>query len=487
MRNLLSRLRPPLANRVTGLSARVCQTFRGIIKPTTSQQVNKLHNSGPSDGQASLAREIMCRTYWASFMVECMLSSGKNLPANHHHFDLSIPLPSSEDDFEFGSVDTAAPQYLDHDNSTDSECIEATDQLGLENIQRIFIGGFETWARLSSWIVGGGRRTPHPSSACVPWAIHSHWTRLSTSLRRWEANISPRLLYSTNPSSLKVFLSRGHGETFATINLLYFLNVAFLHREYIPFFGHRVKKPCGPVDPPLIDEIAPDGWWENGSREMFQAAESTVRLMQSLEEKDSTIETPFTCFCVYIAGAMLCYLDAWPHMAPEVKNAKQSFGWTLKFLESATLRWPICRGWRKTMLGLDAISRHINSGAGSYSHFGRDEFVDMEDRLHRFTDTEAPEPDTIVASFRESRQHNRVNDSSTILQSSIASSVEQGSSNTTPPIRHPEPQAHASASRDPLPDPLAWYNDTISEFTASQDFLASILGTEPMENFLLQM
>lgn len=421
-----------------------------------------------------------------------MLSSGKNLPSNYRNFDLTVPLPEREDDFEFGSTLPRNPCYLENDHvatNLPDTLGGADDHLGLENAQRILVCGFHIWAQVSSWICGGGRRTQTPSSACAPWRQESHWNGIYRSLRHWRSRLSPRLLYSPDDSNLRAHVSRGNGETFAIINLLYDINVVFLHRDYIPFLAHRVRRPTGPVDPPLILDTPPDGWWEHGARDMFQAAKRTVQLMQGLDENGIGIDSPFTCFCIYIAGTVLSYLEAWPHMAPEVTDAPQYTPWTLTFLEVHAQRWPICDGWKKTLMSLGSLYRHINAGGQMYSQFGRDDFIQVEDRLHRFAAAKPPRNNEIV----EPLQGSPASLSNTTIPQSRTMDISQEEPHTN---ISEEPNGLTSTYQDhgafestqgAWEHDLQWYYDSQSDLTASQDIMTSILGTQHLEGWLLDI
>lgn len=56
------------------------------------------------------------------------------------------------------------------------------------------------------------------------------------------------------------------------------------HGEYMPLIPHSTSRPRGPVDPPLLLEEPPAGWWERSAQQwLLEAASNIVQLMQTLD------------------------------------------------------------------------------------------------------------------------------------------------------------------------------------------------------------
>jgi len=91
-------------------------------------------------------------------------------------------------------------------------------------------------------------------------------------------------------------------------------SVLFLHREYIPFLPAAESEPRGPVDSPLLETVAPPGWWQKGSQELFEAVESITNILKELEDSDAALITPFAGFCAFSAAIMNLYVSKFPRM-----------------------------------------------------------------------------------------------------------------------------------------------------------------------------
>ena len=77
-------------------------------------------------------------------------------------------------------------------------------------------------------------------------------------------------------------------------------SILFLGREYIPFLPTPDSVPKGPVDPPLLEAMAPEGWWAERADQLFNAAGQITSLIEELEALGSPLVTPFTGFGVFL-------------------------------------------------------------------------------------------------------------------------------------------------------------------------------------------
>ena len=343
--------------------------------------------------------ETTCRTVWASFIVDCM-SSGKHGPSPYHVVSPKARLPFDEDSFAFSTEPTSPAKFLtrplDYFTSDISSIQEHDALLNLEHYQTIVIKGLDIWSTLSQWICAGGRRIEARESSDAPWLTHTTWNRLSRALEHWSGEVHPNLWFNESNKNMQVYLSRGQGRQFAMVNFLLSINRIFLHREYIPFLPHRTRQPCGPIDPPLLSANAPENWWIEGSEKLFNAAATIVKVLQGLESQSVTYKTPFTCFCLFSAAAALAYAEAFPHMAPAIPEISDKLKWASTWLEESAGIWPICQGWHRILTGLVNLYDKVRRHADSLPTIGRDNFVELEETLHRFAEVEtSPESQVI--------------------------------------------------------------------------------------------
>lgn len=123
-------------------------------------------------------------------------------------------------------------------------------------------------------------------------------------------------------------------------------SVLFLNREYIPFLPTVESEPKGPVDPPLLEGVAPEGWWENRAHDIFQAAAHITEILQELSNLDSDLLTPFAGFCAFSAGTMNLYIAKFPSMnlGRSVSAASMAES-NIKFLNQLKELWKMGTGW----------------------------------------------------------------------------------------------------------------------------------------------
>ncbi|KAI9736176.1 MAG: hypothetical protein M1834_001061 [Cirrosporium novae-zelandiae] len=371
-----------------GMATRMSQTIEAGLKDMesrTSEEPRTPHST-------PIIRESIRRTIWACFVMDCMLGCGKHRPQSFRSSELDFPLPISNEDFEFESQAAAiAPSYLvrfDHGDRDNTPMPPRNLTMGSEQSLAIIIQGVDIWSSLSSWICSGGRKIKSSGPSYPPWNENSCWYQVNKALQFWRVRLSPRLIYSPKNNNLVVHVSRNHGEVFVIINLLYYINLVFLHREYIPFFPHRVYHPCGPIDAPLLSEEAPPGWWNESAKTLFEAAANIVDLLQGLHQNDILFQTPFTSFCLYVAAGTLAYGHTWPHMAPGLLHAQEKYNWGFQWLQQASSLWPISKGWHETLAKLSILYERIQKDAVRYSGVGRDRFADLEDSLNRMAEVE---------------------------------------------------------------------------------------------------
>ncbi|KAJ5646849.1 Transcription factorfungi [Penicillium lividum] len=448
-----------------------CNGFRawmyiGIaIRMAQMLQAHLKDDAKPGKGQMSVVlRESIHRTIWACFVIDCMLGCGRHRPRSFEAEKIEIPLPMNEEDYIFGSDASVDPIYL----TSDSGSFQPAQKLGIEYCLSLTVQGFDIWSRLSRWICAGGRRSKLPTSSNLPWNETSFWNQTMRALENWRATLSPRLIYSSSGLNMQAHISRTQGESFAIINLLYYTMVIYLQREYIPFLPHRVSSPCGPINSPLLEEPAPPGWWEQGSRDLFNSASSIIQIIRGLQQHGIQLQTPFTSFCVFTAATTLSYASAWPHMAPGTEDARDMYVWGLEWLKESCKLWKIVVGWCDTMQNVDALYTCLKKESLRFPHIGREPFVELEDSIQRFAETEPgglPAANILLALSQTSQLEPREERQGVSSRPRQTDSHEQGN-------QHGSADSEAGlgiADQNP-------FEYTSRDFVASQDLIASMMG-----------
>ncbi|KAB8201779.1 hypothetical protein BDV34DRAFT_162317 [Aspergillus parasiticus] len=373
----------------TGMATRMAQGIY-LQEKTNTKNTSYLN---------STEQETIIRTSWACFVLDCILRCGRYGPQRAEIEVLDIPLPMSEVDFEFGPESTLPPYFLAHLGTDASISVMGSDRKinGPQRILSLIIEGFSIFSALSTWICRGGRRYPSPDSIEPPWKHTSFWSRSMTTVEAWRVTHSSRLVYSRSSGQIQAHILHNQVEGFALLNLLYYMSVFFLHREYTPFFPHRVSRPCGPIDPPLLEQAPPHDWWHHSAQKLFEAASIIIQLMQDLDKRGVQFQTPFTAFCMFSAASAVLYADTWPYMAPGLENAKEKYTWSLDWLRTASEKWKIAKSWYEILGELSGIFTRLKTDGHDFPHLGREEFQDLHDNLHRLAEPESTTVNALAA------------------------------------------------------------------------------------------
>ena len=338
--------------------------------------------------------EEACRTIWACFLLDSMIGCGKCQASNFSMSISGIPLPLNEDHFAFGYGSDSRPLFLTvwdlENNDYDSQSLSPQGKIGCDSGLTLIIQGFHIWQTISSWISSGGRKREISSSREPPWRSRSFWSRSMAALEDWRASHSPQVIYSSSNMNLDVHISRNEGERFAVINLLYYLSLIFLHREYIPLIPHSTSCPRGPIDPPLLLEEAPAGWWDRGAQALLAAASNIIHIMQELDSRRVYFQTPFTSFCVFSAMTTLAYAIAWPHMVPglDLQLSSNMYSWGSAWLRRSCKLWKVSNGWYRTTLTIYQVYMQVKVDPLQLANVRGDVFPELEENIQRLAGSE---------------------------------------------------------------------------------------------------
>lgn len=130
-------------------------------------------------------------------------------------------------------------------------------------------------------------------------------------------------------------------------------SILLLNREYIPFLPSPESEPQGPVDPPLLRAVAPEDWWEDRARDLFQAAVYITDMLRDLSDIDSSLLTPFTGFCVFSAATMNIYVASFPRMnLGRSQDAAALANINLQYLEKFKSSWKLGIRWVSLTMAL---------------------------------------------------------------------------------------------------------------------------------------
>lgn len=302
-----------------------------------------------------ILQETKRRTFWACFIMDRCLSSGKHRPRMVKVRDLDIQLPS-DDAFAFGervrtsklsdtqtrraesfdgpggqipSLRQSVPYGEDNmrNGSTDSKgwspVTKRMDSGVDHDIDRWEVGAQESllsrviriiriWGSIAKWACAGGRR----NEMYGPWQAESSFAKLRVKLAEFQENLPRKLQYSQRSTD-------GHSQNehslsaYMVMHVVYFLSLIVLHRAYLPFLPLRCNEPVGPLDEPSFPReqyAVPDGFWRDSTRELFRAARNMMDLVMACQERGVLVETPLVGFAIYNAAFIGLYATHFSHM-----------------------------------------------------------------------------------------------------------------------------------------------------------------------------
>ncbi|KAI1132008.1 hypothetical protein F5Y10DRAFT_284962 [Nemania abortiva] len=355
-----------------GIAARMAQVYRATKTEITERDPKASSNT-------PILSEVEIRTMWTYFAIDKLLSCGKQRPAMMKPEDIEVRMPQSEEDFVFGTEPRGLVSF--EDLMGDKSLRKETSGPGFHFC--ILIRGLDIWHKIHSWIVDGGRKQPRMTEPeNCPWNSTSQWAKLKEQLLHWREDQDSRLKYPGTKVATHVHFRQG--EVFAYINLLYYLCLIFLCREYIPLLPIAEREPRGPIDPPFYSEEAPTGWWRQNTDELFEAAAQVSYIMRDLNSLDIALHTPFTGLCVFTAALMNWYTVSFPHMhrLEERELRKQLGAENLADLEKIAKLWKLGEEWVQVIgAAQNLYDRVMSNAAPSISRCRRD-YPELENSVH---------------------------------------------------------------------------------------------------------
>lgn len=326
--------------------------------------------------QSEKEAEIQNRTFWACFIMDRLIFCGRSQPLALPLEKMSIHLPIGEQDFAFDQPNVSHMTYQELDKLISTSDFEGCDTI--DNFYSVLVRGFDIWAKILDFVISGGRRQPGMAmQENCPWIAGSPWKTIHDKLAVWRSHQSKRLQYPASDVITHVFL--GHGEPFAVINLLYYIrydifclidsdaselistcsSILFLNREYVPFLPTPASEPQGPVDPPLLEGLAPPNWWSDRARDLFSAAACITEILQKLDDLDCELITPFAGFCAFSAATMNLYIAAFPRMnLGRSPSGEGMANMNIQYLEKFKLSWKMGDRWVRESC-IDDLTKYI--------------------------------------------------------------------------------------------------------------------------------
>lgn len=121
-----------------------------------------------------------------------------------------------------------------------------------------------------------------------------------------------------------------------------------LYREYVPFVPAWEIELQGPVEPPLLAQEAPPGWWNEYTALLFDAATQITRLLADAKAANMNLQTPIVGYGVFSAASMHVYLAAFPWVDVRSStnlDAEDLLNQDLLYLRQFAQVWALGKAW----------------------------------------------------------------------------------------------------------------------------------------------
>ncbi|EAU33268.1 conserved hypothetical protein [Aspergillus terreus NIH2624] len=380
-----------------------------------------------------IAQETKRRTFWACFLLDRCLSSGKYRPRMIRIKELGIQLPS-DNAFAFGERvrtsrlgepvarrpqsfgaqgvqipsirqslggfgDDKLPNAAPSDPKSWSPISRRKDS-SEDEIDRWEVGAEEAvlsrviriiriWGSIAKWSCTGGRR----NEQLPPWHPDSRFSKLRMMLGEFQDGLSRNLQYSPRNTDTHI-MYKNTLAPYTVMHVVYFLSMIVLHRAYIPFLPMRCAEPVGPLDEPLFPAEktgVSEAFWRESARELFSAARQVMELVVTCQERGVLVESPLVGFAIYHAAFLGIYAAHFPHMDPDGVLSPKPTGdrnhqgqlqarKVIDILREMRARLKMARGWFRT---LNRVHSYFSKVKRDYRRQSRK--VDMVDGMDAHT------------------------------------------------------------------------------------------------------
>ncbi|CDK25310.1 unnamed protein product [Kuraishia capsulata CBS 1993] len=353
-------------------------------------QALEFHNATETTKNA-YEYEVLIRTFWSSFCVDRIISSGKNRSYTYLIKDVAhVPLPSPDADFMYMNPEDSHVAVISDITLANFSQIPLAER---NQILIYYIKIFQIWGDISKWLFNGGRRTEQKD----PWAEDSFVFQSFIALKEWK-----ELLPSSFQWSVHAFRVNQTVKThvlFATTHLVYNLCIIYLNREYIPFLPHSTPFPQGPYEPPLLNPPTDPEYWKIHASDLFAAAKNMALIASQLEALNDPVEgiqdVPFLSNCYFFCATVCLYACKFPWLNPENNPEEHEFfaNELMSYLQKRIGISPLSANWLTVLDQLKELYGFVTHDLerARRLNIGRDYFLKLEDSVQA-VNSDVPPP-----------------------------------------------------------------------------------------------
>ncbi|KAM0553983.1 hypothetical protein ACHAPJ_007058 [Fusarium lateritium] len=325
-----------------------------------------------SCGKKETLSELEKRTLWTCFKMDRLLSCGKRRQAMFPDEEMHFSLPTNDTQFLFGQQSTQSTTLDDNLRS-----------YGPDDHLVLLIQGLRIWSRIHTWIAEGGRRQPGMTEPeQCPFNETSYWHRMKQDLFKWRDSQDALMKYPG--TKVSVHAQRGQAERFGYINLVYYISLLFLCREFIPFSPVDEVKPRGPIEPPLLKARGPDSFWSQNIFELYDAATQISALLGDLEHVGCPLRTPFSGLCAFSSTLWSFYAAAFPNFMGfaevQTTEADAQAQRTMSCLVRIRQVWRLAEEWIDVLNTAKSIMTRVSRERCAKR--SRYDYPEFEDSIH---------------------------------------------------------------------------------------------------------
>ena len=257
---------------------------------------------GVSASDWIIEKEIRRRTMFSCLILDRLLAVGDDRVSMISTADLHIQLPCSEVAF-----DLASEVYTGFLNESDEIPQRDLHMPRDDSVLSRFVKLVDLWGEITRYSFSGGRATEGDRR---PWEQESTFMKLRTRLDAFYAGLPDTFTLSAK----NFYRHSNHLATsmYVSLHMLGSVCQIMIHREYIPFMPIRCSGPVGPMDPPLILDREPPGFWVESAEHVFQSARDVVDLIELAGDK--LPQSSLVLFAIWTSAFCGLYAIHFPHM-----------------------------------------------------------------------------------------------------------------------------------------------------------------------------
>ncbi|KAI5801885.1 fungal-specific transcription factor domain-containing protein [Pyronema domesticum] len=352
-------------------------------EPETEEPVpfkrRKLDNgtSAKLSHSITIEKEIGRRTFWAVFLLDRALSSGRHFPSMVASTDANrVQLPCDERGFMFGA-EQGMHSYLNSElllkpDTTNSHQDTASGERVLAHV----VKAMELWGRIQIWT--------ETNDNFQPMEPESSYNLLSKALEHFCDTLPHQLEYT--PGTLQVHLSTRSSSPYALLHVTLFLARITLERKCLPELPFVSPRPQGPIDTydAQLSPAAAQFYLESAERYMA-ASRDLVSLISALDEWNAKPESPFIIMALERAAKTGLYAYSFPWMDVrgsisgvsrlpdhEPMGSGEEARKAIEFINAIRDRWQIAQESRNKISEMQGfLSAKIEQTINNSSHDGK--------------------------------------------------------------------------------------------------------------------